>query len=396
MGLKLVLTGNHALAYAAKVARAEVIAAYPITPQSPVVEKISELIEAGIMDAKLINVESEHSALAACFGAAVAGTRVFTATSSQGLLYMYEWIHWASRARIPMVLGVVSRTINTPWNIWPDHSDFVVNRDTGWIMGYAMDNQEAFDMTLQCFKISEDPRVFLPCMVGIEGFILSHASMPVEIPDQDAVDSWLGPRRQPYVIDGSEPFALGGLSMPLETEEVFVGIQLAMKEAVNVIREVDKEYGKISGRSYGGLIQCLYCEDADYHAVSMGAWSGDLIEAVEELRREGYKIGVVRIRFMRPWPEEDLFKVLRGSKGILVYDRALSFGAYGVLFTDLVTGLALRNTDLPPIWNIVAGIGGVDITSSDFYRLTKEFVENVERGDTRIKHYWITKKGLRV
>lgn len=396
MGLKLVLTGNHALAYAAKVGRANIIAAYPITPQSPVVEKISEMIEAGVMDAKLINVESEHSALAACFGAAVAGARVFTATSSQGLLYMYEWIHWASRARIPIVLGVVSRTINTPWNIWPDHSDFVVNRDSGWIMGYAMDNQEAFDMTLQCFKISEDPRVFLPCMVGIEGFVLSHASMPVEIPDQDAIDSWLGERKQPYVIDGSEHLALGGLTMPVETEEVFLGIQLAMREAVNVIREIDREYGEIAGRSYGGLVQCVHCEDADYHAISMGAWSGDLIEAVEKLKNEGYRVGVVRIRFMRPWPGEDLFNILKDSKGVVIYDRAISFGAYGVLYTDLIADLVLRGVELPPLWNIVAGIGGVDVTSSDFYRFTKEFIENVEEEGVNIKHYWITKKGLKV
>ncbi|MEM1773217.1 MAG: pyruvate ferredoxin oxidoreductase, partial [Desulfurococcaceae archaeon] len=214
MGLKLALTGNHAIAYAVKLADPDVIAAYPITPQTPIVEKLAEMIEQGELRAKMIRVESEHSALAACFGAAVAGARTFTATSSQGLLYMHEFVHWVSRARIPVVMAIVSRTINTPWNIWPDHSDFVDQRDAGWAMSYAMDSQEAFDLTLQAFKISEDPRVYLPVMIGIEGFIIGHTAMPVEIPDEKQVKEWLGERRQPYVIDGSEPLGLGGLTFP--------------------------------------------------------------------------------------------------------------------------------------------------------------------------------------
>jgi 2-oxoisovalerate ferredoxin oxidoreductase alpha subunit len=389
MAKKIALTGNYAIAYAVKLARPDVIAAYPITPQSPIVEKLSEMVESGELKASMIRVESEHSALAACFGAAVSGARVFTATSSQGLLYMHEVVHWASRARIPMVMAVVSRTINTPWNIWPDHSDFVDQRDAGWIMAYAMDNQEAFDLTLQAFKISEDPAVYLPVMVGIEGFILSHTAMPVEIPDEDLVGEWIGERTQPYIIDGSEPRGLGGLTLPEDTEDMFYGIQAAMERAKEVIKRVDREYGKLFGREYGGLISCYYCNDAKYIAVAMGSWTGDLIEAVNTLREEGYPVGVVRIRYYRPFPHEDLWNILRSVRAVFVFDRAISFGAWGPIFTDLVAGLAQYTLKLPVVVNIVAGIAGVHVAAEDFYNLLKSLIERVESGLERGYFEWV-------
>jgi pyruvate ferredoxin oxidoreductase alpha subunit len=380
MGVRLALTGNHAIAYAVKLAKPEVIAAYPITPQTPIVEKLAEMIESGELKARMIRVESEHSALAACFGAAVAGARTFTATSSQGLLYMHEFVHWVSRARAPLVMTIVSRTINTPWNIWPDHSDFVDQRDAGWIMSYAMDPQEAFDLTLQAFKISEDPDVYLPVMVGIEGFIVGHTAMPVEIPDEKLVEEWLGERRQPYVIDGSEILGLGGLTMPEDTEDMFYAIQKAQENAKRVIKEVDEEYGKIFGRRYGGLIACHYCNDAKYVAIAMGAWSGDLIEAVEKLREDGYSVGVIRIRYYRPFPAEDVWNVVRGVKGVIVFDRAISFGAWGPIYTDLVAGLSFYTNKLPYMVNVVAGIAGVNVTVGDFYNIVKSYVDGIEEG----------------
>lgn len=390
MGKKIALTGNHAVAYAVKLAKPQVIAAYPITPQSPVVEKLSEMIEQGELKARMIRVESEHSALAACFGAAVAGARTFTATSSQGLLYMHEFVHWASRARTPIVMAIVSRTINTPWNIWPDHSDFVDQRDTGWVMSYGMDNQEVFDLTLQAFKISEDPRVYLPVMVGLEGFIISHTTMPVEIPDEKLVEEWLGERRQPYVIDGSEPIGVGGLTFPEDTEDMFYEIQLAMENAKKVIKEVDEEFGKLFGRRYGGLISCYHCNDAKYIAVSMGAWSGDLIEGVEKLRSEGYPVGVMRIRYYRPFPIEDAWEVLRSVRGVIVFDRAISFGAWGPIYSDLVAGLSLYTNKLPYMANIVAGIAGVNVTSDDFYKIIKSFIDRVETGRIERNYFeWV-------
>ncbi|MCD6195261.1 MAG: pyruvate ferredoxin oxidoreductase [Staphylothermus sp.] len=392
MGKLVALTGNYAVAYAAKYARVDVIAAYPITPQTSIVEKLAELIESGELDAIMIRVESEHSALAATFGAAVAGARAFTATSSQGLLYMHEFVHWTSRARIPAVMAIVTRALAPPWNIWPDHSDFMDQRDAGWIMGFAMDNQEVFDLTLQAFKISEDPRVYLPVMIGLEGFILGHTTMLVELPEQEVVDQWLGPRKQEYVIDGKEPLALGNLAWPEDTEEMFMEIQKAMDNAKKVIKEVDEEYGKLFGRKYGGLIQCINCEDAKYFAVSMGAWSGDLIEAVNKLREEGYPIGVIRIRFCRPFPYEDIWEKVKNSKGVIVFDRSISFGAWGPLFTDLLTGLYHYTNNLPIMSNVVAGIGGVNITYNDFAKLLTSFIETIEKGDKPPVFTWYHKR----
>lgn len=392
MGLKLALTGNYAVSYAVKLVKPDVIAAYPITPQTSIVEKLSEMVESGELDSRVIRVESEHSALAACFGAAIAGGRVFTATSSQGLLYMHEFVHWASRARVPMVMAIVSRTINAPWNIWPDHSDFMDQRDAGWIMGYAMDNQEVLDMTVQAYKVSEDPRVYLPVMIGLEGFILSHTTQPVEIPDEEAVREWLGARRQPYVVDGTELIGVGGLTFPEDTNQIFHGIQEAMENAKKVIKEVDEEYGKLFGRKYGGLIQCYKCHDAKYVAVSMGSWSGDLMEAVDLLRENGYSVGMIRIRYYRPFPVEDLWEALKGVKGVVVYDRSISFGSWGPIFADLVAGLAKYTSKLPTLSNIVAGIGGVNVTVDDFYDQTKTFVEVVEKGDRPEYLKWVKPK----
>ncbi len=387
MALKA-LTGNYAVALAAKMARVNVVSAYPITPQTSIVEKLAEYIDRGELDAEMIRVESEHSALAAVFGAAVAGARVFTATSSHGLLYMHEWVHWVSRARIPLVMAIVTRTIGTPWNIWPDHSDFMDQRDAGWVMCFGMDNQEAFDLTLQAFKISEDPRVYLPVMVGLEGFILGHTTMPVNVPEQKAVDEWLGPRTQGYVIDGSTLLSLGNLAWPEDTEEMFMDVQRALEEAKKVIREVDNSFGKSFGRRYGGLVSKYRCEDAKYHIVSMGAWSGDIMEAVDELRNEGYSVGLVRIRFVRPFPDEDICQTLSGSKGVIVFDRAISFGSMGPLYLD-VAGSLLKHGVIPRyIRNVIAGIGGVNVTHKEFASIVKNTIDKLEGGEEPPRITW--------
>ena len=377
---KVVLTGNYTVALAAKMARVEVVAAYPITPQTSIVEKLAEYIDKGELDAIMIRVESEHSALAATFGAAVAGARAFTATSSHGLLYMHEWVHWVSRARIPVVMAIVTRTIGTPWNIWSSYEDFFGQRDTGWILGFAMDNQEVFDMTIQAFKISEDPRVYLPVLIGLDAFTLSHTTMPVDTPEQEELDKWLGPRRQGYVVDGSEPLALGNLAWPEDSEEFFMDLQRGMEEAKKVIREVDESYGKAFGRKYGGLIYRYRCEDAKYHVIAMGAWSGDLMEAVNVLREEGYPIGLIRMRFIRPFPDEEIYGILNGSKGVIVFDRAISFGSLGPLYLDVAANLTKYTRKLPYMRNIIAGVGGVNVTHKDFYELIKTTIDDLEKG----------------
>lgn len=387
-----VLTGNHAVALAAKMARVDVVAAYPITPQTSIVEKLAEYIDSGELDAKMIHVESEHSALAASFGAAIAGARVFTATSSHGLLYMHEWVHWIGRARVPVVMAIVTRTIGPPWNIWPDHNDFLDQRDAGWIMVMGMDNQEIFDLTIQAFKISEDPRVYLPVMIGLEGFVLGHTAMPVDVPEQKQVDEWLGPRRQGFVIDGREPIAHGNLAWPEDTEEMFMDIQDAMYKAKEVIKEVDEDYGRIFGRSYGGLISCYQCSDAKHYVITMGAWSGDAMEAIDSLRKQGYSVGLLRIRFIRPFPDQEIYEILRNSKSIIVFDRAISFGSMGPLFLEVVGNIVKYSRKIPYVRNIVAGIGGVNITYRDFYNLIKSTIDSLEKGVEPPVFHWYHKR----
>jgi Pyruvate:ferredoxin oxidoreductase and related 2-oxoacid:ferredoxin oxidoreductases, alpha subunit len=352
---KKALTGNHAVAEAAKLARVKVVAAYPITPQTTIVERLAEMIEKGELEAKMIRVESEHSAMAATLGAAAAGARAFTATSSHGLLYMHEVLWWTAGARIPVVMAVVARAIGPPWNIHVEHSDVMDQRDTGWIISIAQENQEAFDLTLQAFRVSEDPRVYLPMIVSLDGFILSHTVAPVDVPSQEDVDAWLPPRRQPYVITPESNVVMGNIANDEEYYMMRFSIQAAMQAAKKVINEVDEEFGKAFGRRYGGLIECYLCDDADYVMLLAGSWAGDAKKAAEQLREEGIRAGVARVRFIRPWPEEFIRERLVNVKGVIVFDRSVSFGSYGQLFTDTAATLYGQTS----LRGVIAGLGGV-------------------------------------
>jgi len=381
-----VMTGNYAVAYAAKLSRVKVVSAYPITPQTSIVEKLSEFIEKGELDARIIKVESEHSALAAVYGAAVAGARAFTATSSQGLLYMHEWVHWFSRSRIPAVMAVVTRAISPPWNIWPDHSDFMDQRDAGWIMSFGMDNQEVLDLVIQAFKISEDPRVYLPVMVGLEGFILGGTAMPVELPPEEEVSSFLGDRRQPYSVT-EDRISIGNMALPEDYEKMQMEMQRAMSRAKDVIKEVDAEYGRIFGRSYGGLVSCYKCEKSDFAVVTMGAWSGDAMEAVNLLRDEGINAGLLRIRYVRPFPKEEVRELLLKNKLVLVFDRSISFGSFGPLFED-VAASSINIKKKAELANVIAGLGGVNVTTEDFVKVMKRNIEKLESGEEIDQLQW--------
>lgn len=368
------LTGNYAVAEAAKLARIKVTSAYPITPQTTIVEKLSEMIEKGELEAKMIRVESEHSALAATLGAAAAGSRAFTATASHGLLYMHEVLWWTASARIPVVMAVAARAIGAPWNIHVEHSDIVDQRDTGWIIGIAQENQEVLDMTIQAFRISEDPRVYLPMIVGLDGFILTHTVAPVDIPDQRDVDNWLPPRRQPYVITPESKIAMGNMTSDEDYYMMRYSIQVGQEAAKKVIEEVDESYGKVFGRRYGGLVECYKCEDADYVMVLMGSWAGDAKEAINSLRNKGINAGIARIRFIRPWPAEILREKLSNKKGVLVFDRSISFGNTGQLFTELSSTLY----GMTSMRGVIAGLGGVDVLPEDFQNEMIDFVNKVE------------------
>lgn len=384
----MALSGNHAVAWAVRRARVKVVAAYPITPQTTIVEKLAEFIDKGEMNAKMIRVESEHSALAAVYGAALGGARAFTATSSHGLLYMHEVLWWVAGSRVPLVMAVVTRSIGPPWNIWSDHSDIMDQRDTGWIIAMAEDNQEVFDLTLQAFRITEDERVNLPMIVGLDAFILSHTVAPVDIPSQEEVDAWLPERKQLYVIDPNNKLQIGNLALPKDYAMLRRSLEEAMNNSRKVIVEVDEEYGKVFGRKYGGLVEKYKCDDAKYIVILMGAWSGDAKEAVDKLREEGYPIGVLRIRFVRPFPINEIIDVAKGKKGVMVIDRSISFGNAGPLFIEVSSTLTGLNIALK---GVLAGIGGIDVGVNDFTEIFKKFINEVEEYGTFIKRqeWWL-------
>ncbi len=381
----LAMRGNEAVAYAAKYARVEVVAAYPITPQTIIVEKIDELISKGEMDAEMIHVESEHSALAATYGAAAGGVRAFTATSSHGLMYMYEVLWWTAGSRIPVVMAVVTRAMGPPWNIHVSHEDILATRDTGWLVSMAENNQEAFDLTLQMFRITEDPRVYLPGIVGLDGFILSHTVEPVELPDQETVDEFLPPRRQPYVMEPGEPKAMGNLVPDEYFEELRMDMQQSMENAVKVIREVGREYAKYFGRDYSELVECYKCSDADYIVAGTGSWMGDAKIAADKLREKGYRVGVMRLRWIRPFPWSDVREAAMSKKAVIVMDRSLSTGHAGPLFLELSSALEAK----PSMIGVPAGIGGVDISYEDIERFTEKAIQLVEEhGRVYIPAMW--------
>ncbi|MCY0859860.1 MAG: pyruvate ferredoxin oxidoreductase [Sulfolobaceae archaeon] len=370
-----VITGNYSVAEAARLARVKVVSAYPITPQTTIVEKLDEYIETGKMDAVMIRVESEHSALAAAYGAAAGGVRAFTATSSQGLLYMHEMVWWVANSRIPLVMAVGTRVLGPPWNIWDEHSDLLDQRDTGWLIAMAANNQEVLDMLIQMFRVTEDERVFLPGMVGLDAFILTHTSEPVDIPDQEIVDQFLPERKQPYIIEPGNPISMGNLpSTAVVHARLRYDMWKSMQNAKEVIRQTAREWEKLTGRFSGDLVECYRCENAKYFIVGMGAWTGDMKEAVDILRDNGYEVGLFRLRFVRPFPDEEVAKYLSNAKGVIVFDRAVSMGSGGPIFLDL--GYRIRNV---PVTDVIAGLGGEDVNFNMFSEVVKGLISEVEK-----------------
>ncbi len=376
---RLTLTGNYCVAYAVKLSRVKVVSAYPITPQTTIVEKISEMVDEGEADIRMIRVESEHSALSAVYGAASAGVRSFTATSSHGLLYMYEMVWWVAQARVPLVMAIVTRTIGPPWNIWTDHHDIMGQRDTGWLIAMAENNQEVLDETIKLFKITEDPEVYLPGIIGLDAFVLSHTVEPVEVPDQEVVDGFLPERRQPYVIKAGDPLVMGNIPLDLvRNARMRWDVHLGLKNAEAVIERVDQEWGKLTGRYYGGLVECYRCENSKYLLVGVGSWVGDMRITVDSLRDEGYPVGLLKIRYIRPFPLGRVYEAVKGSKGVLVLDRSISAGSAGPLFLDVASHIHSLRLRIP-VKNVVAGLAGVDVGYRDFELIVRKFVEEVER-----------------
>lgn len=381
MGERRFLSGNHAVAYAVKYIQPEVIAAYPITPQSSIVEKISQFVATRELDADFIRVESEHAALSACYGAISAGCRVFTATSSQGLAYMCEMLPYVSGSRFPMVMPVVNRSMAAPWTIWGDQQDAISQRDTGWIQLFVENAQEAFDTCIQAYRLAEDPEVMTPVMVNLDGFVLSHTEELVDLPAAEEIQAFLPPYQAPYAVDFANPttFCFGA------TPEIFIEYkflqQAGMQAALRKIPQVAAEFEKQFGRSFGGLIQEYDCADADYILVTMGSFTGTARVTAQKLRAEGKKVGVLKVRSFRPFPLKEVAKALQNVKAFGVLDRNYSYGNEGALYTEIKAALY----DLPkrpPALNFIGGLGGRDISQDEFASMFRKLEEAHQAPDS--------------
>ncbi len=379
---KKVLMGNHAVSYGARLSRVEVIAAYPITPQTQVVEELAEMCAWGDLNAKFIKVESEHSAMAACIGASATGARAFTATSSQGLLLMHEMLHWAAGARLPIVMANINRALAPPWSIWSEQTDSLAQRDTGWLQFYCESNQEVLDTTIQAFKISE--RVLLPAMIILDAFFLSHTYEPVEVPAQEAVDEFLPPYKPPLKLDVDDPHAFGALVGPDGYYEFRYNIQKAFEEAQRAIIEVGEEFGERFGRAYG-LVEPFYVDDAEVVLVTSSTITSTARAVIKERRARGERVGLLKIRVFRPFPFEAVREMLLGVPKVAVIDRNLSLGHHGIFHAELKSALyGQRNA--PAVFGFVAGLGGRDVTPRTIHQIL-DIVGSQEEPDRDV--YWI-------
>jgi pyruvate/2-oxoacid:ferredoxin oxidoreductase alpha subunit len=359
--MKKVIKGNFAVSYGAMLSRAQVVTAYPITPQTTIVELLSEMCSDGTLDASFIKVESEHSAMAACIGAAATGARVFTATSSQGLALMHELLHWASGARLPIVMANVNRAMAPGWTIYCDQNDSLSQRDTGWMQYYCESNQEVLDTVIMCYKLSE--KVLIPSMLNLDAFFLSHTSEPVDIPDQKDVDNFLPPNKLQYTLTTKDPHSFGGFSRGPAYFRFRKKLAAAHDEAVGVAEQVEKEFGEAFGRHYG-TVQPYRCEDADAILVTSGTAAATSRIVIDKLRDEGKKIGTLKIRLFRPFPKERVREVLGRTKKIIVMDRNMSYGLSGIFFQEVKSALYNMPSvnGKPPAFGYITGMGGVDIT----------------------------------
>lgn len=365
------LTGNHAVAEAVRLSRTQMIAAYPITPQTPIYEKLSDWEAAGELGGMMMRTESEHSAMAACLSASLAGVRTFTATSSQGIALMHEMLHFASGCRAPVVMVNVNRTLAAPWAFWSDQTDSLAQRDTGWIQIYCENNQEALDSVIQAFQVAE--RVLLPCMVVIEANFISHFMEPVEIPEQDLVDRFLGEVEIPRRFDPDRP----GFVMPVVTQKEYQAYrrlaQEAMEVALEVVEEVDRDFRGLFGRGYG-LVEARDTEGAELVLVTTATITSTARVALARLRKKGYRIGLVKIRLFRPFPVALLRGFLEHSPRVAVLERNISLGREGIFCSELKAAL-VNSPGGRWVQGYVAGIGGTDVDPERIERVVLDVLE---------------------
>jgi len=369
-----IMTGNEAVALATKLAGVKFVSAYPITPQTAIVEKIAEMVANEKMDAKFIEVESEHSAMASVMGSELAGVRSFTASSSHGILYMHEMLNWVAGMRLPILMAVVNRSIGPPWNIWADHSDTMTQRDTGWMQLYGESNQEAMDTIILGYKLAENKDILLPIMVMQDAFTLSHTSEPVEIRDEEKVREFVGEFNLPFKIDINKPMGYGSLMPP---DGPFMELKMDMKKSmysgVNKFIEITKEFNETFDANFPGPVEGFMMDDADYALITLGSISSTAKHVVRNLRNQGKKVGLLRILLYRPFPKDLVINYLRGLKGFGVVDRSSTFGPFGSLYMDVISSI-YGKLDIPAA-NFIAGLGGRDVRVVDFEEMFMRIME---------------------
>ena len=378
----LAINGDSAIALAWKQIDPDVCAAYPITPQTIIVEKFSDYVANGEVGTEFVCVESEHSALTVCTSSCSAGARTFTATSSQGLAYMWEMLPITSAMRVPLVMAVANRAISGPINIHNDHGDVMSARDTGWLQIFAENVQEAYDNAIMAPRIAEHPDIQLPIMTNLDGFILNHAIERMTPLADDVVKKFVGEFKPLHpLLDYKHPITHGLMDSPDFYYEHKYQLVQAMEKAFKVIEDVFADFEKISGRKYS-IVETYMCDDADYVAVVLGSSFGTMKEAVDQLRAKGKKVGVCMPRIMRPWPAKYLAKVLAGKKAVAVMDKHLSVGAYGPLYPEVVAAV-VEGGKVPKMFNYIYGLGGKDVKVSEFMSV----FEDMEAGKSKTVNY---------
>ena len=391
-----IMTGNSAAAWGARLAKVQVISAYPITPSTSVTETIANWVERGELKAEYVRVESEHSVMTVCVSASTVGARVFTSTSSHGLLYMHEQLHWAAGSRLPIVMCCINRGVGAPWSIFNDQQDSIAQRDTGWIQIYCRDNQEILDSVIQAYRIAEE--VYCPVMVCYDGFVLSHTMMPVDIPDAEMVSRFIPPYKPHTLLCPEEPRNINPVIFPWQRRDaegvlrdgymdMRWKLQHALEGSRDVIVRTSRDYAELFGRDHGGMLWSYRTDDAEVLIAAMGAIATEATTAADLLREQGIRAGVVGIRVYRPFPRAEVREAFRDTPAIIVFEKDISYGYEGALSADIKA--ALYGTGIAaPIHNFIAGLGGRDVKAHELAEAVRAALAAVAAG-TRERQTWL-------
>jgi pyruvate ferredoxin oxidoreductase alpha subunit len=383
MSKRLGLEASHAAAEAARMADVDVIAAYPITPQTHIPERLAEMVANGELNAAYIPVESEHSALSTCLGAAAIGARTFTATAGPGLEYMHNVLYVASAMRLPVVMTVANRALSAPLSIWGDHSDAMSVRDTGWIQVFCQNSQEAFDMTLWAFRVGEDLGILLPVMVHFDGFHLTHITEPVILPEQEEVDKFLPKFYYPFALNPDKPMTHGAFGPPDIYSEAKVAQEMVIRKSKAVVIQVFKEFGDIFGRYYHP-VEPYKTEGAKTLLLTMGSFSETAKNVIDTKKARGESVGLINLRLWRPFPFDELLQAVKDAEILIIFDRCISFGGPGGPVSSEIRSALYGEKERPEVASLVGGLGGRDMSEKDFEYVIERGREIAEKGSEEL------------